>query len=155
MVEGALVLPILALFFPLLSFVHAEYDTKLLTMWDAHNQAWSYASHGCLGNQGVVKGETNVATNGTDDALAGLPKDPISQKASDTIGDHGASLLAAPGIVQRDATGNAKWSKYQRTITSTSWVFCNEQNYNGSLGLIDEFYGAGWSYVTNLRSRHQ
>ncbi|MEO8877608.1 MAG: hypothetical protein ABI461_18585 [Polyangiaceae bacterium] len=155
MVEGAVVIPILTMFFGLLQFVHAEYDTKLLTMWDAHDQAWSYAAHGCIGDTGVVKGAPNMADNQVSGAISGLPNDPIKSKASDTIGDTAASFFGAPGIVQRDATGKAKWSMYQRTIVSRSWVFCNEQNYNGSLGLLDEFYGIGTSYIQNLKNRHK
>ncbi len=155
MVEGAVVLPVLAIFFGLLQFVHAEYEAKMLTMWDAHNQAWDYASHGCVSGQGVVKGEPNQDENQANSTISSLPNDPISQKASDTLGDDGASLLGAPGIVIRDATSSAKVSRYQRTIASQSWVFCNEQNYNGSFGMLDEFYGAGKSYIQNLTSRHK
>jgi hypothetical protein len=155
MVEGAVILPVLAIFFGLLQFVHAEYDAKMLTMWDAHNQAWAYASHGCVGGQGVVSGEPNEDANSANSTISALPNDPIQQKASSTLGDFGASALGAPGIVIRDATSNAKVSRYQRTIASKSWVFCNEQNYNGSLGLLDEFHDSAGSYISNLTNRHK
>jgi hypothetical protein len=156
MVEGALILPVLTVFFGLLQFVHAEYDAKMLTMWDAHNQAWDYASHGCVGGQGVTQGQPNQDANEAGSAISSLPNDPVSQKASDTLGDLGGSVMGAPGIVVRDATSLAKVSRYQRTIASSSWVFCNEQNYNnGSLGLLDEFYGAAGSYISNIQNRHK
>jgi hypothetical protein len=156
MVEGALVLPVLTIFFALMQFVHAEYDTKLLTSWDAQNQAWAYSSHGCQGGQGVVAGEPNQAANDAEGDISNGPNDPIKTKSSQTLGDFGQSVIGAPGIVTRQATGSAKVSTYQRTITSKAWVFCNEQNYNhGSLGFMSEFYNAAGSFVGNLANRHQ
>jgi hypothetical protein len=155
MVEAAVILPVLAIFLGVMQFVHAEYDTKLLTMWDAHNQTWAYASHGCVDGQGVVAGEPNAGANAAAGEISDGPNDPIQNKSSQTLGDFGASALGAPGIVTRDATGNVKRSKYQRSITSESWVFCNEQNYTGSLGVMSEFYNVAGSYIGNLANRHK
>jgi hypothetical protein len=155
MVEGALVLPVLTMFFGLLQFVHAEYDTKMLTMWDAHNQTWAYASHGCVGGQGVVASEPNQAANDAAGEIASAPHDPVENKSRQTLGDFGVSVIGAPGIVERHATGNAKASRYQRAIDSKSWLFCNEQNYTGSLGVMSEFYNVAGSYIGNLVNRHK
>lgn len=156
MVEGALVLPVLTIFFGLLQFVHAEYDTKMLTTWDAQNQAWAYSSHGCQGGQGVVAGEPNQAANDAAGEISNGPNDPVKNKSSQTLEDFGGSVIGEPGIVTRQATGNAKVSTYQRTITSQAWVFCNEQNYtDGKLGFVSEFYNVAGSYVSNLANRHK
>ena len=155
MVEGAVVVPVLTMFFGLFQLVHAEYNAKMLTTWDAHNQAWDYASHGCVGGEGVTQGQPNQDANVANSEISSLPNDPIQEKASDTLGDFGASAMGAPGIVTRDATSSVKVSRYQRSIDSKAWVFCNEQNYTGSLGVMSEFYNIAGSYISNLTHRHK
>ena len=149
MVEAAVILPLLAGFYGLFQFVHAEYDAKELTAWDAENATASYAAHGCVGNESVTPGEADQNANMAFEALGKTqPNDPAHSYAGQFL-NYSGGLTGAPGIVARDATASAKWSKYQRNVGSKDWMFCNEQNYESD-GLLEgaaKFFG---SYVTNL-----
>ncbi len=153
MVEAAVIFPVLCVFLGLLDFAHAEYDAKLLTSWDAQNQAWSYAAKGCTSGP-KESGQPNLAANGASKSLASADpdKDPAKQKSSALLGvfDTAGALIGSPGISTGSATSLAQWSTYKRTVTSDAWVYCNEQNYNGRFGILEEFSKFVGSYVTNL-----
>lgn len=157
MVEAAVIFPVLCVFLGLLTFCHAEYDAKLLTMWDAQNQAWAFSTHACQGEGAVVSGRANVAANGALEQLRGQPNDPAKTKTSTLMSVLGAGsgVLGAPGIVERNATSTATWSTYNRTVTSEAWVFCNEQNYNGRFGLFSEVAGFFETYKQNIFNHHR
>lgn len=152
LVEAALMIPILCGFLGLMSFAHSEYDAKLLTTWDAQNQAWTYSTHGCL--DGTDKpGTANTDANRAFTQISqGEPDDPAKKQVSKTLSafNTASGIVGTPGTSTRNATATAKWSTYQRTVTSQAWVFCNEQNYDGRFGVITEFSSFLSSYVDNV-----
>jgi Flp pilus assembly protein TadG len=151
MVEAALMIPILCSVLGLMEFCHAEYDAKLLTMWDAQNQAWTYSTHACI-NGPDKPGTENVEANRAMGVMSGKPNDPATLQTSKTLGalNTASGVIGTPGISMKNATSTASWSKYQRTVTSQTWVFCNEQNYDGEFGVISEYSRFLQSYVNNV-----
>ncbi len=149
MVEAAVILPLLAGFYGLLQFAHAEYDVKILTSWDVENATATYAAHGCVGSDEVTPGEADQNANMAFEALGKAPANDPAHGFAQGFLNYSGAFTGAPGIVGREATATAKWSKYSRQVGSKDWMFCNEQNYE-SKGLLQgaaKFFG---SYVDNL-----
>ena len=146
-----MMIPILCGFLALLGFAHAEYDAKLLTNWDAQNQAWTYSMHGCVGGTDSP-GTANLGANGALEKLNGEPDDPAKKQVSKTLSafNTASGVVGTPGTSMRNATATATWSSYTRTVTSQTWIFCNEQNYDGRFGVITEFSSFLESYVDNI-----
>ncbi|MGH7284322.1 MAG: TadE/TadG family type IV pilus assembly protein [Polyangiaceae bacterium] len=152
MVEAAVILPLLAGFYGLFQFAHAEYDAKLVTMATAENDTSAYAAHACEGDEDVTPGVPDDSLNRSKEILAKAPADPAHQTSSKIFSVVNI-LAASPPIVARQATSTAKWSKYERTVTSRTWSFCNEENYEqkpGFVGAIDGFGKFVLSYPDNL-----
>ena len=150
MVEAAVVLPLLAVFFGLFQFVHAEYDAKLITMSDAEHATSAYAVHGCIGKEDLTPGEPDPSAEMAFEALGKTSANDPARPVAGKFLNYSEALTGSPGIVARQATANVKTSRYERTVTSRTWMFCNEQNYEGDNGLFKgaaKFFG---SYIDNL-----
>lgn len=135
MVEAAAVLPVLLMFFWLFRFVGSEYDAKLQTSWDARNQAWDDAVHGCKGgvdaNNNVRM--ANADPNNVASTINRGPRDPVKDKTSAMITNGGASGSRTHyGLISHSSKtvkAMVKTPHFAREIVSTSSLFCNEQNY--------------------------
>jgi hypothetical protein len=135
MVEAAAVLPVLLMFFWLFRIVGSEYDAKLQTSWDARNQAWDDAVHGCKGSSDANSGVrmANADPNNVASAMNRGPRDPVKDKTSAMItnGAAGGSRTHY-GLISRSSKtvqAKVKAPHFTREIVSTSSLFCNEQNY--------------------------
>ena len=136
MVEAAAVLPVLLMFFWLFRLVGSEYDAKLQTSWDARNQAWDDAVHGCKGG---VDANSNVRMANADpnnvaSAINRGPRDPVKDKTSAMItngpsGGGRSSFGLMPRTGTKTVKAMVKSPHFAREIVSTSSLFCNEQNY--------------------------
>lgn len=152
MVEAAVILPLLAGFYGLLQFAHAEYDAKLVTLSSAENDTNAYAAHACQGNEDVTPGVPDGNMNQSKQLVSKVPAEPGHTWMSEIL-DTVSYVAGSPAIVTRQATSTAQWSKYNRTVTSRTWSFCNEQNYEQDGGLLSPVYGFGkfaLSYGRNL-----
>ncbi len=136
MVEAAAVLPVLLMFFGLFRFVGSEYDAKLQTSWDARNQAWDDAAHGCKGSSDANKGVrmANADPNNVASSINRGPRDPVKDKTSAMItnGPAGGSRSSQYGVIKQShkrVSAMVKDAHFAREIVSTSSLFCNEQNY--------------------------
>ncbi|MEO6420276.1 MAG: hypothetical protein ABIP39_12745 [Polyangiaceae bacterium] len=135
MVEAAAVLPVLLMFFGLFRFVGSEYDAKLQTSWDARNQAWDDAVHGCKGSANANNGVrmANADPNNAASQINRGPRDPVKDRTSAMI-TNGPSRGSRSnfGLVSqsnKSVKALVKAPHFTREIVSTSSVFCNEQNY--------------------------
>ncbi len=135
MVEAAAVLPVLLMFFGLFRFVGAEYDAKLQTSWDARNQAWDDAMHGCKGspdaNDAVRMGNTDP--NNAASSLDRGARDPVKDRTRKMITNGPArGSRTSYGLISRSnktVKATVRAPHFTREIVSASSVFCNEQNY--------------------------
>lgn len=146
MVEAAVVVPVLSIFFGLFVFVHAEYAAKEDSMWNAEYSTWDYAAHGCVGNEDVQPQGTNPYAQDANATVEKAPNDP----AHSFIGNFTARMLGESQIVNRQATSDAKWSKYKRTVVSNAWAFCNEPNYEADHSVITALPTFLFSYGRNF-----
>lgn len=157
MVEAAVVLPLIAGFYGLFHFVHAEYDAKLVTMATSENDTSAYASHACQGDEDVTPGVPNTAMDQSNQLLRKAPDEPGHETSSKILNGVGM-MVGSPAIVSRQATSVAKWSKYERTVTSRTTSFCNEPNYeqtSGIPGVIEGFGKFTASYFTNAANHNR
>ncbi len=132
MVEAAVVLPMLCVFFGLMMFVRAQYSAKLYTMADARQKTWDNASHGC-----VSGGEEGTSLDVPD------PPADTKSKVIDPGPSQGAKQQGMSKLVRKTSTGataTTTISSYTGSAASTSYVFCNEENYGeGIVGMLTGF----------------
>ncbi len=138
MVEAAIVLPVLTIFLGLMMFVRAQYSAKLFAMADARQNAWDRAVHAdCGGGSGggtAPSLEVPDPPNGTKDKV-------ISPGPSEGAKRQGLDKLLRK--VEWSANATTSVSRYSGTVSSRSYVFCNEENYGdgGMFGMLKGFVG--------------
>jgi TadE-like protein len=136
MVEAAIVLPVLTLFLGLMMFVRAQYSAKLFAMADARQNAWDRAVHAqCGGGSGggsTPSLEVGDPPNGTKDKV-------ISPGPSEGAKRQGMDKILRK--VEWSANATTSVSRYSGTVSSRSYVFCNEDNYGDGGGVVGMFKG--------------
>ena len=136
MVEAAVVLPVLTIFFGVMMFARAQYSAKLYSMSDARQNAWDRAVHAeCGGGSG---GGTAPSLDVPD------PPNDTNSKVLQPGPSVGAKKQGMDKILRKvewSKNTTTTVSKYSGTTSSRSFVFCNEANYaEGSvLGKLGEF----------------
>lgn len=132
MVEAAVVLPMLCMFLGIMTFARAQYSAQLYTMADARQKTWDNASHGC-----VSGGEEGTSLDVPD------PPGNTTQKVINPGPSQAAKEEGIVKIVRKTsagATATTSLGQYSGGAGSTSYVFCNEENYGeGAIGMLTGF----------------
>ncbi len=141
MLEAAVVMPVLGMFYGLMTYNFKSYDTRI--KGDAQMRALvsDSASHSCQG------GSANLASMGLgilEGATTGAASKHGDQGAAQILGNMVQS--AAQSVTQQVLT---KWAS--RTVTSNVKMTCNEKPFDGNIGTwfkyaASAFTGGGGSF---------
>jgi hypothetical protein len=123
MAEGAVVLPLLCIFFGLMMYVHNSYKLKMQLQADSRFAAFSSAAHACADGEGIDAGDQR----GVD------AKIPAEGNAPDADKD----AAVEPGWLETTAnrTGTAEALRRTRKVTALSNVYCNPKTIGTGEGL--------------------
>lgn len=124
MVEAGVAMPVLAIFYGLMTYNFKSYDARIQADAETRAVVTDSASHSCKG------GTANLVEMGL-----GILQD-ATRDAGNKHGDQGASQIlgsmaksAAKTLTKQVLT---KWAS--RTITSNIKMTCNETPFNGNIG---------------------
>jgi len=151
LVEAAMTLPIIVMFFVLDVWVMTSMDQRIYIQRSAREHAMFYASHSCQVADGSSSGGSGGSAGGISGGLPGVPQ--VSNQVANTdftnadlIGGAHAYVSSSTSATQAQdgivAGRGYSWSK-----GIDSWVLCNERLYGGDshfssiLGFFDFFIG--------------
>lgn len=138
MVEGAVVLPVLAVFFGVMMYVHNAYLKKMQVGADARFAAFSNAAHGCPAG-GSAGGQSGVDLE-------------VPAEANARDADKDVSLESTWLKTTANKTAVAVALGRTRTVTATSVVYCNpatvESASGGGKSKMAEFVRHALGYVS-------
>lgn len=113
MVEAAVILPVLAVFFGVMMYVHNSYLEKLIIQHETRHLVFSNAAHACR-------------DNGFESVQQRLDPGPIPKEADAPDEEKRMSLETTPFWETRgNSTSVAVALSRSRTVTGRSKVFCN------------------------------
>jgi hypothetical protein len=129
MVEGAVVMPVLLMFLPLMTYIKLSYDAKL------HNQSMTrtdvayHAAHNCEG--GLARDDRG---QGGEDSSIDASR--ANQSARQKGGDDGSTTATSTKLftANKKTSENVKYYNMERTVKGESWMMCNDKPQNGSIG---------------------
>lgn len=124
MLEAAVVMPVLTMFFGLMTYNFKSYDARIRAEAAMRATVTDSASHNCEG------GTANLASMG----LGIL--DNATSAAGNKHGDQGAVQILG-NMVQSAASSitsqvNTKW--FSRTVSTSVKMTCNEKPFDGNIG---------------------
>lgn len=129
MVEAAVVLPVMIVFFGVMAIAHSAGKAKLAAQHEARSSLLYYASNDC--GKRVPTDENSAAA----DTGGALPAGDTARNDALADGAVGGSFEAksswsmAEGAAERSATTYGR----VQAAKSTSWAVCNESTHDGDL----------------------
>lgn len=132
MVEGAVVLPVLAIFFGVMMFVHNVALTKLEIQSETRNAAFSNAAHSCIGSGSWAE-------------FLGIPT-KIPMEANPPDEDKDASLDTHYIETQANKTKVAIALRRSQSVKAESHLYCNPHQFGMNLfgGWVAANTGLSW-----------
>jgi hypothetical protein len=151
MVEGAVVMPVLCMFFVLNVYLMGVLDQKIYVQRKARENAFSYASNSCEGNP-------NGNGPSSDPGLSGYP-------SGGQAGQIGAGVQNKSGMVAMDLIGGSQstvtsgfaYLGFANThIQSVSSVLCNEELWGGDgpFSSLLGFFSLGLNMISGMFGFH-
>jgi hypothetical protein len=129
MVEAAVILPVLLVFFGVMALAHSAGKAKLAAQQDARASLMYYASNDCAKrlatDESSAAGEGGSGLPGSDTAR----NDALADEAAGGSFEARSSWSMAEGSAQR----SAKTYGRMHSAKSTSWAVCNESANDGNL----------------------
>lgn len=129
MVEAAVILPVMIVFFGVMALAHSAGKAKLAAQHDARASLLYYASNDCskrlATDESSAAGETAEALPAGDTAR----NDALADQAAGGSIEARSSWSLAEGSAQRTATTYGR----VHAAKSTSWAVCNERANDGDL----------------------
>lgn len=126
LVEAGIVAPMFAMMFILHVFIAGTYEAKIESAQTARADAFFYAGNNCSKGNGDSAGESGQGTdpNANNQGQGGVPSQPPQMDNSIFIGHAKASKSFHNPI-----GGSSQPAWQDKTVTSESWVMCNEGPY--------------------------
>lgn len=118
MVEGGVLLPVLAVFFGMMMYIHNAYMTKATIMSETRFKAFSNAAHACMGGD-ASPGDVNGVDPGT------IPKEGDAPDQEKT-----ESLKTVWLETRANTTAVAVALGRSRKVDSKSQLYCNPVTYS-------------------------
>jgi hypothetical protein len=140
MVEAAVVVMVLVVFWGVLAMAFTAGKAKLIAQFESRIGVMYYASNNC--KKKLVLPDAVVAPNanaGTFDGSGDYAADHYADRAP--LGDDSTSARSSFFFATVDTTASATLVGRTSTAKSTSWAVCNESPYDGDLpGLFKYAY---------------
>ena len=133
MVEAAVVVTLLVVFWGVLAMAYTAGKAKLVAQFESRIGVMYYASNDC--KKKLVLPSAVVAPNapaGTFGAAGDVAADQYADRAP--LGESTMSARSSFFFASVDTTASATLVGRTSTAKSTSWAVCNESPYNGDLG---------------------
>lgn len=136
MVEAAVVLPVLAVFFGIMMLVHNVALAKLEIQSDTRFGAFSNAAHACIGE-------------GSYGEIVGIPSGPVPLEANPPDDEKDASLETLWIETQANKTKVAVALRRSQSVKAESHLYCNPYQFGMNLfgGWLAANAGAGWGVI--------
>lgn len=140
MVEGAVVLPMLTVFFGVMMFVHNVAMTKLEIRSETRNAAFSSAAHACIGSGSFAE-------------RVGVPSPPIPMEANPPDAEKDASLQNTYIETKANETKAAIALGRSQVVRAESSLYCNPHQFGMNLleGWVAANMGAGWGLMKMVK----
>ena len=133
MVEAAVVITLLVVFWGVLAMAYTAGKAKLVAQFESRIGVMYYASNDC--KKKLVLPDAVVAPNaraGTFDGSGDVAADHYADRAP--LGESSMSASSSFFFASVDTTASASLVGRTSVAKSTSWAVCNESPYNGDLG---------------------
>ena len=133
-------LPMLAVFFGVMMFVHNVAMTKLEIRSETRNAAFSSAAHSCIGSGSIAE-------------IVGIPSGPIPMEANPPDADKDASLENTSIETKANKTKVAVALGRSQAVKAESSLYCNPYQFGMNLfgGWVAANMGMGWGIGKMLR----
>lgn len=139
--EALVAIPFFIIIFALTMFVGSFYGEKLKTLRLSKECAWSHAMAGCNGGcpaeTGLAGGESLSPPDTQDPAVQGAPGAQVMNK----------DWYQSKFTVESKATASGTLGGFEKPVSSTTTVMCNEEPKDGTLAGVASYI---WDNASGL-----
>lgn len=140
MVEGAVMLPIMATFFGMMTYNFKSIDTRVRADAEVRANVSDVAAHNCENSSSGTAALMEMGLGVLDSATS---------SAGSKLGDQGSAQILGKMVQSAAQTvaaeASTRWGT--RTVTSAAKMTCNEKPFNGNIGTWFKYAASAFTSV--------